>query len=209
MIVLEQVGKRYKNATVGPVTFTVRPKEVVALVGPNGSGKSSVIYRMLELRRGTGATSFGGYNVPNLAKKYVNIGVVFDSFRGHENRSVVGHLRLAAIATGQTRSQCNEILTEISLSHVRKQKIGTLSLGMKQRLVLGCALIGEPNFFLMDEPTTGLDTAAQSWLSDMLNKRAATGAAILVSTHDSELIKSTADRVIRLIAGQMSLDTYP
>lgn len=207
MIELHEVEKDYGPVVIGPLTFTVEPRSITGLLGPNGSGKTTTLCRMVELLRGNGTTLFDGSHYSDLNIPQQVVGMMFDSVPAHPGRSVMDHLRLAATTADVSRDRCDELLELVGLASVPKRRIDRLSLGMRQRLGIACALIGSPRYLVLDEPSIGLDPVGRVWFRDLLHSLAADGCAILLSTHDLEVVESIADRVVLMSKGRMLADS--
>ena len=207
MIELHEVEKDYGPVVIGPLTFTVEPRSITGLVGPNGSGKTTTLCRMVELLRGNGTTLFDGSHYSDLNIPQQVVGMMFDGVPAHPGRSVMDHLRLAATTADVSRDRCDELLELVGLASVPKRRIDRLSLGMRQRLGIACALIGSPRHLVLDEPSIGLDPVGRVWFRDLLHGLAADGCAILLSTHDLAVVESIADRVVLLSKGRMLADS--
>ena len=207
MIELRGVGKDYGPVAIGPMTFTVECGSIVGLLGPNGSGKTTTLCRMVGLLHGSGETLFDGryYSDARIPQRVV--GMMFDSVPAHPGRSVIDHLRLAATTAEVSKFRCHELLEMVGLASVPKRRIEKLSLGMRQRLGIACALVGSPRYLILDEPGIGLDPAGTVWLRDLLHSLAADGCAILLSTHDLTMVESIADRVVLMSKGALLIES--
>ena len=206
MIELHEVEKNYGSVAIGPLTFTVDPGSITGLLGPNGSGKTTTLCRMVGLLGGMGVTLFGGSQYSDLIIPQRVVGMMFDGVPAHPGRSVIGHLRLAATTADVDRDRCDELLELVGLGSVPKLRIDKLSLGMRQRLGIACALIGSPRYLVLDEPSNGLDPVGSIWFRDLLHSLAAEGCAILLSTHNLDLVDNIADRVVVVSKGKMLAD---
>ena len=146
------------------VGFTAAPGEVTAFLGPNGAGKSSTLRILLGLDRAdSGSALFGGKRYRDIDRPLTRVGALFDGLAGNKMRSVASHLAIVAESNGIPRARVSQVLEEVGLSAKRKSRLGTLSLGEGQRLGLAVALLGEPQFLVLDEPTNGLDPAGIRW----------------------------------------------
>ena len=206
MIGLHEVGKNYGPVEIGPLTFTVESGSITGLLGPNGSGKTTTLCRMVGLLGGTGSTLFGGRHYSDLRNPQQIVGMMFDGVPAHPGRSAIGHLRLAATSADVDHDRCDELMGLVGLEYAAKRRIDKLSLGMRQRLGIACALIGNPHYLLLDEPSIGLDPVANLWFRDLLRGLAANGSAVLLSTHHLDLVESVADRAVVLSKGKMRAD---
>ena len=207
MIELRGVGKDYGPVAIGPMTFTVKSGSIVGLLGPNGSGKTTTLCRMVGLLNGSGETLFDGNHYSDARIPQRVVGMMFDGVPAYPGRSVIDHLRLAATMAEVSKSRCHELLEIVGLASVPKRRIDKLSLGMRQRLGIACALVGSPRCLILDEPGIGLDPEGTVWLRDLLQSLATDGCAILLSTHDLTMVESIADRVILVANGTLLVES--
>lgn len=203
MIELRDVGKDYGANRVGPLSFRVERGSITGLLGPNGSGKTTTLCRMVELLRGDGATFFGDVRYSDLAIPQQSVGIMFDGVPAHPGRKVVNHLRLAATTSNVDTHRCDHLMEDVGLGSVPELPISKLSLGMRQRLGIACALIGDPDYLILDEPSNGLDPSGRIWFRDLLQSLALDGRAILLSTHNLDIVEMIADRVVLISNGRI------
>jgi ABC-2 type transport system ATP-binding protein len=208
MIRVEGLGKRYGGTVaVDDLSFTVRPGVVTGFLGPNGAGKSTTMRLMLGLETGTGSTTFGGARYPELICPIRTVGSLLDASAVHPARSTHDHLRMVAVGAGLPERRVREVLSLVGLDEVRHRRARNLSLGMRQRLGLATALLGDPEYLILDEPANGLDPEGVHWMRQLLARLAEEGRVVLASSHLlSEMSQLAEDLVVigrgRLIAAQ-------
>jgi ABC-2 type transport system ATP-binding protein len=196
-ITVDRLTKRFGPVTaVHDVSLDVRPGEVVGLVGPNGAGKTTLVRMVLGLTRpdsGTvtvGSTTGGGRPGPA-------VGATLGPF-AHPGRRGRTHLRAAAASRGLSDAVVDAALAEVDLANVARTPVRRWSLGMRHRLALAEALLGNPSILVLDEPTNGLDPDGIGWLRTRLRQAAADGAAVLISSHLLLELAQVADRTVLL-----------
>lgn len=188
--------------------FTAAPGEVTAFLGPNGAGKSSTLRILLGLDRAdSGSALFGGKRYRDIDRPLTRVGALFDGLAGNKMRSVASHLAIVAESNGIPRTRVSQVLEEVGLSAKRKSRLGTLSLGEGQRLGLAVALLGEPQFLVLDEPTNGLDPAGIRWFRNFVREQAALGRTVLLSSHALSEVQAVADRAVVISKGSILLDS--
>jgi ABC-2 type transport system ATP-binding protein len=200
--------KRYGElVAVDGVTFALEPGTVTGFLGPNGAGKTTTLRLLLGLAEPTAgeALVFGG-RYRELEQPIRRVGAVLESSDFHPARSGRDHLRTLALAAGLPLGRVEEVLELVELSGAAGRRVRTYSLGMRQRLGLGAALLGDPELLVLDEPANGLDPAGVRWLRTFLQAFAAQGRTVLVSSHLLAEVAQTVDRVLiidhgRLLAG--------
>lgn len=205
-LTIDHVTKRYGRRTVvDNLSFTVRPGRVTGFLGPNGSGKSTTMKILLGLAAATsGTATIGGRQYRSLPDPARTVGVVLEPNAFHPGRSGRNHLRILADATGTEPRRVDEVLAEVNLDdEAADRRVGTYSLGMKQRLSLASALLGEPPVLVLDEPANGLDPHGIRDLRSVLRSRAAAGHTILVSSHLLGEIELLADDVVVIHHGRL------
>ncbi|MFJ8165917.1 ATP-binding cassette domain-containing protein [Streptomyces sp. NPDC096136] len=189
------------------LSFTVRPGVVTGLLGPNGAGKSTTMRLMLGLDTGEGSTTFDGVRYAELGSPAGTVGSLLDAGAVHPARSTHHHLRMVAAGAGLPDRRVRDVLSLVGLDGVRHCRTGRLSLGMRQRLGLATALLGDPEYLILDEPANGLDPEGVRWMRRLLVGLAEEGRVVLVSSHLlSEMVTLAGDLVVigrgRLIAAQ-------
>ena len=204
-VTVEHVTKRYgDNTVVDDLSFTVPPGRVTGFLGPNGSGKSTTMKIMLDLAAATGGSvTIGGHRYRELPDPARTVGAMIESDAFHPGRSGRNHLRILADATGIALLRVDEMLEQVGLSDAAHRKAGAYSLGMRQRLGLAAALMGEPPVLILDEPGNGLDPQGIRTLRDLLRSHAAGGGTVLVSSHLLSEVEHLADDVIVINQGHL------
>ncbi|MFF8015848.1 ATP-binding cassette domain-containing protein [Streptomyces sp. NPDC007929] len=204
MIVAQGLTRRYGQVTaVDDVSFTVEPGVVTGFLGPNGAGKSTTMRLMLGLDQGEGRTTFDGRTYAELDHPTQTVGVLLDAGAVHPGRTARAHLRMIAAGAGLPRRRVDEVLEMVGLGSAADRRAGGFSLGMRQRLGLAAALLGDPAAIMLDEPANGLDPEGIRWLRDLLKVFAAEGRAVLVSSHLLNEMAVLADSLIVLGGGRL------
>jgi ABC-2 type transport system ATP-binding protein len=204
VIVAEGLAKTYRGgAGVEDLSFTVRPGVVTGFLGPNGAGKSTTIRLMLGLTRGRGRTTFGGLTYAEVPGPLGTVGVLTDAAAVHPARPATAHLRMVAAGGGLPARRVREVLATVGLEPVARTPAGRFSLGMKQRLGLATALLGDPEYLILDEPATGLDPEGVRWIRDLLRRLAGEGRTILASSHLLAEMALLAEDLIVIGAGRL------
>jgi len=203
---VDSLTKRYGDTTVvDGLTFTVRPGRVTGFLGPNGSGKSTTMKMLLGLASADkGTATIGGTSYRDLHDPARTLGVVLEPNAFHPGRSGRNHLRIQAEAAGIPEAKVDEVLRSVDLSpKAANQRVGAYSLGMKQRLSLALALLGDPPVLVLDEPANGLDPRGIRTLRDNLTERAANGDTVFVSSHLLSEVEHLADDLIVINEGRL------
>lgn len=202
---VERLTKAYgPNTVVDDLSFTVPPGRVTGFLGPNGSGKSTTMKMMLDLASpDRGRSAIGGRPYRELADPARTVGAVIESDAFHPGRSGRNHLRILADATGIPARRVDEILEQVGLAGAADRHAGAYSLGMRQRLGLAAALMGEPPVLILDEPGNGLDPQGIRTLRDLLRAHAAAGGTVFVSSHLLAEVEHLADDVIVINEGRL------
>lgn len=203
---VDSLTKSYGDATVvDGLTFTVQPGRVTGFLGPNGSGKSTTMKMLLGLASADkGQATIGGTPYRKLSDPARTLGVVLEPNAFHPGRSGRNHLRIQAEATGIPAAQVDAVLRSVDLSpEAANRRVGTYSLGMKQRLSLALALLGDPPVLVLDEPGNGLDPRGIRTLRDNLAARAANGDTVFVSSHLLSEIEQLADDLVVINEGRL------
>ena len=208
---IEVIGltKHYgKTIAVDDLSFTVRPGAVTGFLGPNGSGKSTTMRLILGLDNPTrGSTTVAGHKYAHLTKPLTQVGALLDANWIHPNRSARSHLRFMAASNKIPVSRVDEVLEIVGLSSVAKRAAGKFSLGMKQRLGLAGALLGDPQVLLFDEPVNGLDPEGIFWVRTFMKNLATQGRTVFVSSHLLSEMALTADHLIVIGRGRLIADS--
>ena len=201
-IVVTGLHKRYgATRALDGMSFTVRPGLVTAFVGPNGAGKSTTMRVILGLDAvDAGVALVGGRRYRDLRHPLREVGALLDAGALHPGRSGRSHLLWLAHAGGLPVRRVDEVLAQVGLTSVARRKAGGYSLGMRQRLGIAAALLGEPRVVMLDEPFNGMDPEGIVWVRGLLRSLAARGRAVLVSSHLMGELEALADHV--LVAGR-------
>jgi ABC-2 type transport system ATP-binding protein len=197
--------KRYGELTaVDEITFSLERGTVTGFLGPNGAGKTTTLRLLLGLAEPTaGEALVFGHRYRELEQPISRVGAVLESADFHPARSGRDHLRVLALAAGLPLSRVEEVLRLVELSGASKRRVRTYSLGMRQRLGLAAALLGEPELLILDEPANGLDPAGVRWLRTFLQAFAAQGRTVLVSSHLLAEVAQTVDQVLIIDHGRL------
>jgi ABC-2 type transport system ATP-binding protein len=204
-IVVEGLTKRYgKVQAVDNLSFAVRAGAVTGFLGPNGAGKTTALKLIVGLARPTaGRALINGVPVASAAADTNLLGVYIESCGAHPGRSARNHLRSLAALAGLPRSRVEEVLEIVGLEHAAGRRVGTYSTGMRQRLGLAAALLGDPLILVLDEPLNGLDPQGIRWLRTLLRERAASGRTVLLSSHVLSEAAQTVDDVVVIHKGRL------
>jgi ABC-2 type transport system ATP-binding protein len=201
---VEHVTKSYgDDVAVDDLSFTVEPGRVTGFLGPNGAGKSTTMKILLDLASADrGSTTIGVTRYRELSDPARTVGVILEHAY-HPARSGRNHLRILADSTGIPQSRVDEMLELVGLTHASDKAAGAYSLGMRQRLGLAGALLGDPPVLVLDEPGNGLDPQGIRDLRDLLRARAANGSTVFVSSHLLAEVEHLADDVIVVHRGRL------
>jgi ABC-2 type transport system ATP-binding protein len=202
---IDHVTKRSGHeVVVDDLTFTVAPGRVTGFLGPNGAGKSTTMKILLDLAAAdSGHASIAGTRYRDLKDPTRAVGVVLEPNAFHPGRSGRNHLRILADGAGIRSSRVHAMLETVGLAHAADRHVGGYSLGMRQRLGIGAALLGDPPVLVLDEPGNGLDPQGIRWLRDLLRERAAAGGTVFVSSHLLTEVEHLADEVVVLSHGRL------
>ncbi|MEV2238605.1 ATP-binding cassette domain-containing protein [Micromonospora sp. NPDC049891] len=204
-IVVSGLTKRYRNVlAVNNLSFTVEPGRVTGFLGPNGAGKTTTLRMLLNLVTPTsGGATIGGQRYPDLADPLRHVGAVLEASSAHKGRTGINHLRVICAAAGLPRERADQALELVGLTPAAKRKFKGYSLGMKQRLGIAAAMLGDPRVLILDEPANGLDPEGIRWMRGFLKGLAAEGRTVLVSSHLLSEMQLLADDVVIIAAGQL------
>lgn len=205
LIVAEGLTKKYgDHVAVDALSFQVPEGMVTGFLGPNGSGKTTTLRMILGLvRPSAGTATVQGHRFVELPDPGRQVGIVLDGAAAHPRRTGRNHLRVLAAERGISSSRIGVVLEAVELAHDADRKAGEYSLGMRQRLDLAAALLGEPAVLMLDEPANGLDPAGIRWLRDFLKSYAVTGGTVFVSSHQLGEMSLLADEVVVINAGRL------
>jgi ABC-2 type transport system ATP-binding protein len=200
--------KRYREVVaLDDVTFSLRRGTVTGLLGPNGAGKTTLLRLLLGLAEPTaGEARVFGQRYASLPEPIHRVGAVLESTDFHPGRSGHDHLRMLALAAGLARARVSEVLELVELGSAAARRVRGYSLGMRQRLGLAAALLGDPEVLILDEPANGLDPAGMHWLRRFLQALALQGRTVLVSSHLLAELAQTVERVLIIDRGRLLAD---
>ncbi|ARF71330.1 multidrug ABC transporter ATP-binding protein [Kitasatospora albolonga] len=206
---VHQLTKAYGTTrAVDRLSFRVRPGRITGFLGPNGAGKSTTMRLVLGLDRPTGGTAtIGGRPYAELAEPLRTVGALLDAQAAHGSRTPRSHLSVLAVSNGIPLSRVAAVLEETGLGEVGTRRIKTFSLGMRQRLGIAAALLGEPEVVMLDEPSNGLDPEGIIWIRELMKRLAREGRTVLVSSHLMNETASFADHLVVLGRGRLLADT--
>jgi ABC-2 type transport system ATP-binding protein len=202
-IVVRNLSKRFgKIGAVRDLSFTAEAGQVTGFLGPNGAGKTTTLRALLGLIRPTGGdATICGAGYRRLARPARMVGAVLDSNGFHPSRRARAHLRAYAAAIGMPDRRADQVLAQVGLTDAANRKVGGFSLGMRQRMALATALLGDPQVLILDEPGAGLDPQGIAWLRGFLRSFAASGRTVLVSSHQLAEMSQTVDHVVIISEG--------
>ncbi|MEU6841018.1 ABC transporter ATP-binding protein [Streptomyces sp. NPDC046716] len=201
--------KRYgQDVAVDGLSFTVPPGRVTGFVGPNGAGKSTTLRMLLGLDApDSGTALIGGKPYTELAEPLATVGALLDSEALHPGRRARDHLLWLAHYSGLPARRVDLVLDQVGLTPAARKRTGGFSLGMRQRLGIAAALLGDPPVLILDEPVNGLDPEGVQWIRRFLKSLAAEGRTVLVSSHLMSELEDTADHLLVIGRGRLLADT--
>jgi ABC-2 type transport system ATP-binding protein len=204
-IVVDRLTKVYKSLrAVDDLSFAASPGRVTGFLGPNGAGKTTTLRMLLNLVRPTaGRATIGGQRYADLVDPIRKVGAILEASGAHRGRTGRNHLRMLCDAAGIPTSRADEVLDMVGLTPAAKRKFKGYSLGMRQRLGIAAALLGDPDVLILDEPANGLDPEGIRWMRDLLKSLAEQGRTVLVSSHLLSEMEILADDVIIIAAGKL------
>ncbi|WP_166352693.1 ABC transporter ATP-binding protein [Phytoactinopolyspora limicola] len=205
MIEANGLTKRFGRTTaIDDLTFTVRPGQVTGFLGPNGAGKTTTLRMILGLNRPTrGSVTVDGQVFRDRSRGLRHVGALLDADDVHGGRSAKAHLAALARSNGISRQRVDTVLQEVGLADAARRRIGEFSLGMKQRLGIAAALLGDPPVLMFDEPLNGLDPEGVTWVRALFRRLAAEGRTVFVSSHLMGEMENTADHLIVIGRGRL------
>ncbi|WP_193581907.1 ATP-binding cassette domain-containing protein [Streptomyces mobaraensis] len=205
MIEVSELTKRYGGKTaVDRLSFTVRPGRVTGFLGPNGAGKSTTLRMILGLDAPTaGAATVDGVPFRRHPRGLRHVGALLDASHVHGGRTAAAHLAALARSNALPRRRVDESLAEVGLTEAANRRVGGFSLGMKQRLGIAAALLGDPPVLLFDEPVNGMDPEGVLWVRNLFRRLAAEGRTVFLSSHLMSEMENTADDLIVIGRGRL------
>jgi ABC-2 type transport system ATP-binding protein len=197
--------KRFGSvAAVDDLTFDVASGRITGFLGPNGAGKTTTLRMLVDLVQPTsGSALIGDRHYRDLERPRSVVGSLLEATGLHPGRTGRNQLRILGRSTGATQARIDDLLSKVDLLGDADRRVGVYSLGMKQRLGLAGALLGDPEILVLDEPANGLDPAGMAWLRSMLRSMAAEGRTILVSTHVLSEVSQTVDDIVIINDGRL------
>jgi len=204
-IVIENLTKNFgSKRAVDSLSFSVAPGSVTGFLGPNGAGKTTTLRMLLGLIRPSGGSAtINGQDYRTLPDPLRTVGAALEASSFHPAHSGRQHLRVYCAAAGLPLSRADEVLALVGLDSAAKKKTKTYSMGMRQRLALAQALLGDPQVLILDEPANGLDPEGIRWLRGFFRYLASEGRTVLVSSHQLAEVQETADRIVILNQGRL------
>ncbi|TDD22828.1 ATP-binding cassette domain-containing protein [Nonomuraea diastatica] len=205
MIELHRLTKRYGDAlAVDDLSFKVGPGHVTGFLGPNGAGKSTTLRLILGLDApASGQALINGRPYTSLSRPMHEVGALLDAHAVHGGRSAYNHLLCLARTNDIGAARVTEVLEQVGLAGVGRKRVGGFSLGMKQRLGIAAALLGDPGVLMFDEPVNGLDPDGVRWIRGLMRSLAAEGRTILLSSHLTSEMALTAERIVIIGRGKL------
>ncbi|MCI9889064.1 ATP-binding cassette domain-containing protein [Micrococcales bacterium 31B] len=205
MLKVENLTRRYGNfVAANDVSFECKPGTITGFLGPNGAGKSTTLRMITGLTPPHGGHStFNGVAYKDMPNPGRVVGVMLDASAQHAGRTGLETLELAAMVQGLPKRRAKEMLDIVGLHDGAKRRVKQFSLGMRQRLGIGAALLGSPQFLILDEPANGLDPEGIRWMRHLLLDFAARGGTVLLSSHLLHEVQATVDELVVIGRGQI------
>ena len=205
LVEIRGLSKRFGAVqAVDDLTFTVQPGRVTGFLGPNGAGKTTTLRMLLGLVTPTaGTATIGGRAYAELAAPQRTVGALLEASDVHPGRTGRDHLRVLALTAGVDDARVDELLALVGLADAARRRAGGYSLGMRQRLGLAAALLGDPRVLVLDEPANGLDPEGIRWLRSFLRTLAEEGRTVLISSHVLSEVQQTVDDVVIIARGRL------
>jgi ABC-2 type transport system ATP-binding protein len=199
------VSKRFGSVqAVSDLSFEVASGRVTGFLGPNGAGKSTTLRMLLGLvHADAGTATFGGRRYGDLDHPSAEVGAVLEEASFHPGRSGRNHLRILAAAGGHPASRVDEVLEMVDLRAAGGRRVKGYSMGMRQRLGIAAALLGDPEVLILDEPANGLDPPGIRWMRDLVRSEAGRGRAVLVSSHLLSEVSQSVDDIVVISHGEL------
>ncbi len=208
MITSQALTKRFGDQlAVSDMTFTAPAGSVTGFLGPNGAGKTTTFRMLVGLARPTsGSSTIAGVPYMDLDRPREQVGAVLESSGFHPGRTARSRLRVFAVGAGLPGNSIDAVLDLVGLTEAADRRVGGYSMGMRQRLALAGALLGDPSVLILDEPTNGLDPQGVAWLRTLLRSWADDGRTVLVSSHQLAEVAQVVDHVVIISAGRVVYD---
>jgi ABC-2 type transport system ATP-binding protein len=204
-IQIDGITKRFGDLTaVDNLSFTVEPGRITGFLGPNGAGKTTTLRMLLGLVRPThGTATIGGHRYHDIPRPMAMVGSALEASNFHPGRSGRDHLRVLADTAGVDSKRVDEMLELVGIPAAARKRAGGYSMGMRQRLGLAAAMLGDPQVLILDEPANGLDPEGIRWLRGFLRHVASQGKTVLVSSHMLQEVEQTVDDVVIISNGKL------
>ncbi len=204
-IEINGISKRFGSVqAVSDLSFEVEAGRVTGFLGPNGAGKSTTLRILLGLVHADGGSAtFDGRNFEKLPEPSAEVGAVLEDASFHPGRSGRNHLRILAAAGGHPASRVDEVLQLVGIADAGDRRVKGYSMGMRQRLAIAAALLGDPEVLILDEPANGLDPPGIRWMRELLRSEAGRGRAVLVSSHLLSEVSQSVDDVVVIAHGKL------
>ena len=204
-IEIVDLSKRFGSVrAVTELTFAVQSGRVTGFLGPNGAGKSTTLRMLLGLiRPNHGTATFAGRRYDELARPSAHVGAVLEHASFHPGRTGRDHLRVLTAAGGHPAERVDDVLEQVDLLAAADRRVKGYSMGMRQRLGIAAALLGDPEVLILDEPTNGLDPPGIRWVRELVRAQAARGRAVLVSSHLLSEVAQSVDDVVVIAEGRL------
>jgi ABC-2 type transport system ATP-binding protein len=208
MLNVDHLTKRYGSiAAVDGLSFEVGPGRVTGFLGPNGAGKTTTLRMLLGLAvPDSGTATINGVRYRDLPNPVRTVGAALDNDCFHPGRSAAEHLRILATAAGISRRRVAQVIDLAGLTEAGHRRVGTYSLGMRQRLTLATTMLGDPGVLILDEPLNGLDPDGIRWMRDLLRQLAGEGRTVLVSSHLLAEAAQTVQDVVVISRGRLAAE---
>jgi ABC-2 type transport system ATP-binding protein len=204
-IEISGISKRFGSVqAVSDLSFEVGRGRVTGFLGPNGAGKSTTIRILLGLvHQNSGAATFDGKRYDDLEHPSAHVGAVLEDASFHPGRTGRNHLRILAAAGGHPPSRVDDVLDTVGLTGARNRRVKGYSMGMRQRLAIAAALLGDPEVLILDEPANGLDPPGIRWMRELMRSEAGRGRAVLVSSHLLSEVSQSVDDIVVISRGEL------
>jgi ABC-2 type transport system ATP-binding protein len=204
-IEINGISKRFGSVqAVSDLSFSVETGRVTGFLGPNGAGKSTTLRVLLGLVHSDGGSAtFDGQRFEELAEPSAEVGAVLEDASFHPGRSGRNHLRILAAAGGHPASRVDEVLELVGIANAGNRRVKGYSMGMRQRLAIAAALLGDPEVLILDEPANGLDPPGIRWMRELLRSEAGRGRAVLVSSHLLSEVSQSVDDIVVISQGKL------
>jgi ABC-2 type transport system ATP-binding protein len=204
-IEIKSVSKRFGSVqAVSDLSFEVQAGRVTGFLGPNGAGKSTTLRVLLGLvHSNAGTATFAGRTYEELPEPSAQVGAVLEEASFHPGRSGRNHLRVLAAAGGHPESRVQEVLELVGIAGAASRRVKGYSMGMRQRLAIAAALLGDPEVLILDEPANGLDPPGIRWMRELLRSEAGRGRAVLVSSHLLSEVAQSVDDIVVISRGEL------